>query len=103
MVADLLLGDLEIILHDEYFAFWYINFPDETETYRIPKRAQATTSLIVIDPLQQVAEPAALARSQTFDFLREVQLIYFSTFQHNYWMFEFAKLKKIICRNRRWQ
>ncbi|OZC08932.1 hypothetical protein X798_04019 [Onchocerca flexuosa] len=43
----------------------------ETERYRIPKRAQATTSLVVIDPLQQVAEPAALARSQTFDFLRE--------------------------------
>uniref|UniRef100_A0A158Q7Z5 PAN domain protein n=1 Tax=Elaeophora elaphi TaxID=1147741 RepID=A0A158Q7Z5_9BILA len=43
----------------------------ETERYRIPKRAQATTSVIVIDPLQQVAEPAALARSQTFDLIRE--------------------------------
>ncbi|MCP9260868.1 PAN domain protein [Dirofilaria immitis] len=44
---------------------------DETERYKIPKRAQATTSVIVIDPLQQVAEPAALARSQIFDLVRE--------------------------------
>ncbi|KAM3721511.1 Uncharacterized protein ACO02O_09298 [Dirofilaria immitis] len=43
----------------------------ETERYKIPKRAQATTSVIVIDPLQQVAEPAALARSQIFDLVRE--------------------------------
>ncbi|EFO25782.2 PAN domain-containing protein [Loa loa] len=43
----------------------------ETERYRIPKLAQATTSVIIIDPLQQVAEPAALARTQTFDLVRE--------------------------------
>uniref|UniRef100_A0AAF5Q1K6 PAN domain-containing protein n=1 Tax=Wuchereria bancrofti TaxID=6293 RepID=A0AAF5Q1K6_WUCBA len=43
----------------------------ETERYRIPKRAQATTSVVVIDPLQQVAEPAALARSQIFDLVQE--------------------------------
>lgn len=49
-----------------------LNFSDETERYRIPKRAQATTSVVVIDPLQQVVEPAALARSQTFDLVQEV-------------------------------
>ncbi|VDK88808.1 unnamed protein product [Litomosoides sigmodontis] len=43
----------------------------ETERYKIPKRAQATTSVIVIDPLQQVAESAALARSQTLDLIQE--------------------------------
>uniref|UniRef100_A0A9J2P8T1 ZP domain-containing protein n=1 Tax=Ascaris lumbricoides TaxID=6252 RepID=A0A9J2P8T1_ASCLU len=43
----------------------------ETKRYKVPRHAQATTSLVVIDPLQQIGEATALARSQTFDFTRE--------------------------------
>ncbi|VDK45945.1 unnamed protein product [Anisakis simplex] len=43
----------------------------ETPRYKVPRHAQATTSLIVIDPLQQIGESTALARSQTFDFAKE--------------------------------
>ncbi|VDM45224.1 unnamed protein product [Toxocara canis] len=43
----------------------------ETQRYKVPRHAQATTSLLVIDPLQQVGEATALARSQTLDFTRE--------------------------------
>ncbi|KJH51707.1 PAN domain protein [Dictyocaulus viviparus] len=43
----------------------------ETARYRVPKQARATTSIVVIDPLQQVQEPVSLARASAIDFLRE--------------------------------
>lgn len=45
---------------------------DETARYKVPKHAHATTSLIIIDPMQPVTESVALARIQKFDFLEEV-------------------------------
>uniref|UniRef100_A0AC34QZT2 Uncharacterized protein n=1 Tax=Panagrolaimus sp. JU765 TaxID=591449 RepID=A0AC34QZT2_9BILA len=41
----------------------------ETKRYKVPRFAQATTSLVIIDPLQQVSEPpVALSRQEHFDF-----------------------------------
>ncbi|TKR93559.1 hypothetical protein L596_007986 [Steinernema carpocapsae] len=44
----------------------------ETKRYKVPRFAQATTSLVIIDPLQQVNEPASmLSRSSPIDLLQE--------------------------------
>ncbi|KAK6730984.1 hypothetical protein RB195_007449 [Necator americanus] len=43
----------------------------ETARYRVPKHARATTSIVIIDPLQQIQEPVSLARASTLDLLRE--------------------------------
>ncbi|VDO67327.1 unnamed protein product [Heligmosomoides polygyrus] len=43
----------------------------ETPRYRVPKHARATTSIVIIDPLQQVQEPVSLARASAIDFMRE--------------------------------
>jgi len=43
----------------------------ETKRYKVPRFAQATTSLVIIDPLQQINEPAApvaMSRHEEFDF-----------------------------------
>ncbi|PIO70567.1 PAN domain protein [Teladorsagia circumcincta] len=37
----------------------------------VPKHARATTSIVIIDPLQQVQEPVSLARASAIDFMRE--------------------------------
>lgn len=47
------------------------HFTDETARYRVPKHARATTSIVIIDPLQQIQEPVSLARASTLDLLRE--------------------------------
>ncbi|VDM57639.1 unnamed protein product [Angiostrongylus costaricensis] len=43
----------------------------ETSRYIVPKHVRATTSIVIIDPLQQIQEPVSLARSSTIEFLRE--------------------------------
>uniref|UniRef100_A0A0K0CUG2 PAN domain protein n=1 Tax=Angiostrongylus cantonensis TaxID=6313 RepID=A0A0K0CUG2_ANGCA len=43
----------------------------ETSRYIVPKHTRTTTSIVIIDPLQQIQEPVSLARSSTIDFLRE--------------------------------
>uniref|UniRef100_A0A7I4XSG9 PAN-1 domain containing protein n=1 Tax=Haemonchus contortus TaxID=6289 RepID=A0A7I4XSG9_HAECO len=43
----------------------------ETARYRVPKHTRATTSIVIIDPLQQVQEPVSLARASAIDFTRE--------------------------------
>ncbi|UMM11457.1 hypothetical protein L5515_000736 [Caenorhabditis briggsae] len=43
----------------------------ETNRYLIPRRSHATTSIVIIDPLQQVNEPVAMSRASTLDLLRE--------------------------------
>ena len=46
-------------------------FPVETKRYKVPRFAQATTSLVIIDPLQQINEPAApvaMSRHEEFEF-----------------------------------
>ncbi|CAB3407396.1 unnamed protein product [Caenorhabditis bovis] len=43
----------------------------ETNRYLVPRHSKATTSIVIIDPLQQVNEPVAMSRSSTLDLLRE--------------------------------
>ncbi|KAK0425130.1 hypothetical protein QR680_009048 [Steinernema hermaphroditum] len=43
----------------------------ETKRYKVPRFAQATTSLVIVEPLQAVAEPVALSRASTLDLLQE--------------------------------
>ena len=45
-------------------------FPVETKRYKVPRFAQATTSLVIVDPLQQLSEaapPVAMSRHEQFD------------------------------------
>ncbi|CAI4221215.1 unnamed protein product [Auanema sp. JU1783] len=43
----------------------------ETARYKIPRISQATTSLVVVDPLQMVQEPISLARASALDMMQE--------------------------------
>lgn len=38
---------------------------DETKRYKVPRYAQATTSLVIIDPLQQINDPVASASASS--------------------------------------
>ncbi|CAI5440355.1 unnamed protein product [Caenorhabditis angaria] len=43
----------------------------ETARYLIPRHAKATTSIVIIDPLQQVNEPVAMSHYASIDMVRE--------------------------------
>uniref|UniRef100_A0A1I8A5G4 ZP domain-containing protein n=1 Tax=Steinernema glaseri TaxID=37863 RepID=A0A1I8A5G4_9BILA len=43
----------------------------ETKRYKVPRFAQATTSLVIVEPMQTVAEPVSLSRASPLDLLQE--------------------------------